>query len=280
MKAYAKVNVGLDVTGKTDNGYHLLKSVMQQIDLFDEIEMDKISEDRIILECNNANLPCDEHNLAYKAALSMKEKYAIKSGVKIYLKKMIPIAAGMAGGSTDAAAVIKGMNELFDLKLSFEDMKKIGVKLGADIPFCLLGGCALAEGIGEKLTAVKSSPEMYFLIAKPLLDISTKYVYTHLQLNEVNHPDMDGVLKGYADNNVDMIVSSMGNVLESVTASENAIINELKAAINKLGADGVLMSGSGPTVFGIFKDFEKAKEAEESLKRDYSDIFIKAVKRV
>ena len=275
LKAYAKINIGLDVTGKTDNGYHLLKTVMQQVDLYDVITIER-AEKGIDFSCDSKDVPSDDTNLAVKAAKLMTETYGIKEGVKINLNKNIPVAAGMAGGSTDGAAVIIGMNKIFDLDLTMQDMIDTGVKIGADIPFCIQGGCAIAEGIGEKLRELDNRTEMYTLIAKPPINVSTVHVYKTLKWQEVTHPDMDRVIKGIMAGSMDDIVAGMGNVLESVTCSEYDIINELKKSMMDLGASGSLMSGSGPTVFGLFKNKEEAMSAERGLKDIYPDVFVKA----
>lgn len=275
LKAYAKINIGLDVTGKTDNGYHLLKTVMQQVDLYDVITIER-AEKGINFSCESKDVPSDDTNLAVKAAKLMTETYGIKEGVNISLNKNIPVAAGMAGGSTDGAAVIIGMNKVFDLDLTMQEMIDTGVKIGADIPFCIQGGCAIAEGIGEKLRELDNRTEMYTLIAKPPINVSTVHVYKTLKWQETDHPDMDRVIRGIMAGSMDDIVASMGNVLESVTCSEYDIINELKKAMLDIGASGSLMSGSGPTVFGLFKNKEEAMSAEKRLKDLYPDVFVKA----
>lgn len=276
LKAYAKVNIGLDVVGKTDKGYHLLESVMQQVDLYDILTLE-VAEEGITLVSSSPDIPCDNTNLAYKAAQLMKEEFSIKEGVLITLDKRIPVAAGMAGGSTDGAAVLSGINRLFDLNCSPEKLKELGLRLGADVPFCIQGGTALAEGIGEILTPLQSAPEMYLLIAKPGLMVSTKYVYENLSLDTVSHPDMKKMRQAFEEKDFQGMISNLGNVLESVTAKEYPIIGELKNAMTKIHAAGTLMSGSGPTVFGIFDTMDKALEGEKCLKEKYPDIFVKAV---
>ena len=275
--AYAKINIGLDVVGKLDNGYHSLKSVMQQVDLYDVITLSVREKPVVFLESNSNIIPLDATNLAYRAAELMRNTYRIEKGVAIYIDKRIPMAAGMAGGSTDAAAVIEGMNVLFDLKLSKEEMQRVGVKLGADIPFCLQHGCALCEGIGDVITPLNNNTQMAVLIAKPDIDVSTAHVYKSLQHDKLVHPDMNKVVAGITKGDLKTVCSSMGNVLESVTASEYEIIDALKASMIKCGAAGSLMSGSGPTVFGLFEDMKEAKRAEQVLKVQYPNIFVQAV---
>lgn len=280
-KAYAKINIGLDIVGKKENGYHLIKTIMQQVDLYDVIGLEKI-DSGVVLETNSPDVPTDDSNLASKAARILIDRYAIDGGVKIKLDKRIPVAAGMAGGSTDGAAVLMGVNDLYELGLSLDELCEIGVTLGADIPFCIKGGCALCEGIGEEMTTINHKASMYALITKPNLFVSTKHVYEALGLSVgpavgPDHPDVDQVI--YAFNNADtvMIAKTMGNYLEKVTASEYEIINALKKDILEAGAIGSNMSGSGPTVFGIFDDFSKAKKAEEIVSLKYPDIFVRAV---
>ena len=278
-KAYAKINIGLDIVGKTDNGYHLLNSIMQQVDLYDVITVSREDEDgySITIDSNNHDIPLDETNLAYKAADILMKEYKLSGKVSIYIDKHIPMAAGMAGGSTDGAAVLELINELYELGLSKDELKSIGVKLGADIPFCIEGKGAICQGIGEIMTPLGTAPDMAVLIAKPPISISTKYVYTHLKLDSVTHPDMDKVITAYKSGDLKTIADSMGNVLESVSEKENEIITSLKASMLEEGAVGSLMSGSGPTVFGLFEDMTLASKAGEKMKEKYPDVFIQAV---
>ncbi|MGN0347338.1 MAG: 4-(cytidine 5'-diphospho)-2-C-methyl-D-erythritol kinase [Lachnospiraceae bacterium] len=286
LRAYAKVNLGLDVVGTTEKGYHLLRSVMQQVDLFDVITIEKIPniecdyagfDSRITVIANNDEIPVDRTNLVYRAAEKIMIHSGMKENVKISIDKRIPIAAGMAGGSTDAAATFIGMNELFDLQFSLEQLMDMGVTIGADIPFCIMGNTALAEGIGEILTPITTVPEMTLLITKPKLNVSTKYVYEHLDMDTIQHPDTEGLLDALKQQDLRKMISCMSNVLESVTGEEYPIIGELENAILETGADGAIMSGSGPTVFGIYADGIRAFEAEQVMSEKYPDIFVKAV---
>ena len=262
FKAYGKINLGLDVVRRLENGYHEVRMIMQSVKLADIVTMKQISEDKIVVRTDQENLPCDERNLAYKAAKLMKEKYSVQDGVEIFLEKHIPMAAGMAGGSADFAAVLKGMNELFGLGLTLEDMQKTGVKLGADVPYCLMGGCALSEGIGEVLTALKAPPACTVLLAKPDIDVSTKYVYEHLKLDTLErHPDIDGMMQDIEEGNLEKLCGKLENVLESVTGKEYPVIGEIEKIMKDAGAPAAVMSGSGPTVFGIFKGTKAAETA-------------------
>lgn len=261
LKAYAKINIGLDVTGKLPDGYHLVKMIMQNIDLYDEVVLTENLSGDIRLDMNVDFLPTDERNLAYKAAKLMKEDFGIDRGIDIYIRKNIPAAAGMAGGSTDAAAVMTGMNKLFDLNIDRNILMEHGLKLGADVPYCIMGGTALAEGIGEKLTQLSPCPDCYVLVAKPDISVSTAYVYTNLVLDDTTvHPDIDMVRNALESGDIRTAAQNMGNLLENVTQKEYPVISEIKHIMDDNGALGSLMSGSGPTVFGLFDDYGTALE--------------------
>lgn len=267
-KAYAKINLSLDVTGRLDNGYHLVKMIMQTVGIYDELTFTKTSgEISITSDCGE--LPLDQNNLIYKAILLMKERYHIQESVKVHLQKNIPIAAGMAGGSTDAAATLKAMNVLFDLEADEKTLCEIGVKIGADVPYCIMGGTALSEGIGEILTKLPKAPECILLVAKPDINVSTKYVYEQLDSKEAYpHPDVDGMVEAIQCGDLTGITTRLGNVLENVTVEVHPIINTIKNVMLSEGALGSLMSGSGPTVFGIFASEEQAKKAYDVIKRE------------
>ena len=268
LKAPAKINLGLDVLGRRDNGYHDVRMVMQSIGLYDDVTIEKVEEPGICLEINLDFLPTDERNIAYKAAKILMDEFAISTGVKIKLEKHIPVAAGMAGGSTNAAAVLEGMNRLFSLGLTQKELMERGVKLGADVPYCIMKGTALAEGIGEILSPLPPLPECYILIAKPGISVSTKEVYEELDSKEIpEHPEIDGILEGLEEANLEKIVSAMGNVLERVTVQKYPVIDEIKQVMKKAGAMNAMMSGSGPTVFGIFKDRETAELAQKEIQK-------------
>ena len=257
-KAYAKINLGLDVVRRLENGYHEVRMIMQTVGICDVLTLEKTAEG-IFVTTDNGELPTDENNLIYKAARMMKEKYQIDQGVRIHLEKHIPIAAGMAGGSTDAAGTFIGMNELFACGATEEELRELGVKVGADVPYCIMGGTALAEGIGEILSKLPSPPQCYLLIAKPDINVSTKYVYEHLDAEGVEvHPDIDGMIGALKENDLNGIVNRLGNVLENVTVKKYPVIQQIKDIMLENGAQGSLMSGSGPTVFGIYTKEETA----------------------
>lgn len=264
-KAYAKINLGLDVIGRLPNGYHEVKMIMQTVGIYDVLTLEKIPEG-IMVTTDNGELPTDENNLIYKSAKLMLDRYHLSGGVKIHLEKNIPIAAGMAGGSTDAAATFIGMNELFEIGATQEALRELGVKVGADVPYCIMGGTALAEGIGEVLSPLPAPKDCYLLIAKPDINVSTKYVYEHLDAEGVEkHPDIDGMIQALKQESLDGVIERLGNVLETVTVKKYPIIQDIKQIMLENGAEGSLMSGSGPTVFGIFKEEEKAKKALQIL---------------
>ena len=267
LKALAKINLGLDVLGRRENGYHDVRMVMQSIYLYDNVTIEKTQGPGIQLTTNLYYLPVDEKNIAYKAAKMLMDEFQIKSGVKILLDKHIPVAAGMAGGSSNAAAVLVGMNILFELGLSQEELMERGVKLGADVPYCVMRGTVLAEGIGEVLTPLDPMPKCYFLIAKPAISVSTKVVYEKLDSKEIeDHPDIDAIIEGLQAQDLKKIASSMGNVLERVTEDDYPIITDIKNVMMEAGALNAMMSGSGPTVFGIFADKKTAKEAQRKMR--------------
>lgn len=267
LRAFAKINLGLDVIRRREDGYHDVRMIMQTIQMYDQLEMEKKGSKGIALTTNLSYIPVNENNLVYKAAKLLMNQYQIQEGVSIHLNKFIPVAAGMAGGSSDAAAALVGMNKLFRLGMSKEELMKVGVKIGADVPYCIMRGTALSEGIGEKLTALPSLPACYILIGKPGVSVSTKFVYTNLKLDEkTKHPDIDGMLDALQRQDLYGITDRMENVLESVTVPAYPVIQEIKDHMKAHGALNALMSGSGPTVFGIFDDKKKAEFACEKLK--------------
>ena len=267
LKARAKINLGLDVVRRREDGYHEVKMGMQMLRLYDQIEIEKTQESGIVVRSNLSFLPTDERKIAYKAAKVMIDQFGLEQGVIIRIEKHIPVAAGMAGGSTDCAAVLYGMNKLFGLRLNQKKLRELGVKLGADVPYCLMRQTALSEGIGEILTPISPLQDCPILIAKPSVSVSTRHVYEHLKLDEQTmHPDIDGIVTALADGDLYGVTDRMANVLETVTVPEHPVIDEIKKQMMASGAVNALMSGSGPTVFGIFDDEEKAKKACEDMK--------------
>lgn len=267
LKALGKINLGLDVLGRRENGYHDVRMVMQTVYLYDRIIMKKSKTPGIRLETNLYYLPVNENNLAYQAAQMLMDEFHIEEGVSIQLDKHIPVAAGMAGGSSNAAAVLFGMNRMFSLGLSQKELMERGVKLGADVPYCIMRGTVLAEGIGEILTPLSPMPKCYVLIAKPAINVSTKMVYEKLDSHEIeDHPDIDGILAGLKAGDLKKVAGSMGNVLERVTVDAYPVIDQIKKMMIKEGALNAMMSGSGPTVFGIFEEKATARKAADAIR--------------
>lgn len=267
LKALGKINLGLDVLGRRENGYHDVRMVMQTVYLYDRIIMKKSKTPGIRLETNLYYLPVNENNLAYQAAQMLMDEFHMEEGVSIQLDKHIPVAAGMAGGSSNAAAVLFGMNRMFSLGLSQKELMERGVKLGADVPYCIMRGTVLAEGIGEILTPLSPMPKCYVLIAKPAISVSTKMVYEKLDSHEIeDHPDIDGILAGLKAGDLKKVAGSMGNVLERITVDAYPVIDQIKEMMIKEGALNAMMSGSGPTVFGIFEEKATARKAADAIR--------------
>lgn len=268
QRAYAKINIGLDVLRRRADGYHEVRMVMQTVDLYDELLLEKRAEPGVVLQTDNRELPLDGSNLICRAADLLFREKKITEGVKITLTKRIPIAAGMAGGSADAAAVMRGLNELFGLEYSVPELQKLGVKLGADIPYCIVGGTMLSEGIGEVLSPLPAPPEAFLVIAKPDINVSTAFVYGNLHADLLQcHPDIDGMIKALREGDLRGITDRFGNVLETVTVREYPVIEEIKELLRAEGAENALMSGSGPTVFGVFREEDAAKRAAQAVEK-------------
>ena len=268
LKAFAKINLGLDVVGVRDDGYHLMKMVMETIPLYDWVRIKVSGQSQVRVKTNLGYLPTDKKNIAYQAARLLVDEFGIRQGVDIQLEKRIPVAAGLAGGSTNAAAVLKGMNQLFELGLTEEDLMERGLKLGADVPYCIKGGCALATGIGEILSPLPSLPKCSILLLKLPFSISTRVVYQEFdQLENIPHPPIDELIRGLEEQSLEKVAQSMGNVLELVSIPKHPRIQMVKEELVKQGAMASLMSGSGPTVFALFKNREEALFAKRKIER-------------
>ena len=267
LRALAKINLGLDVLRKREDGYHELRMIMQTINMYDQLDIEISKTPGIKITTNLPFIPVNESNLVYKAAKLLMDEFQVEQGITVDLQKFIPVAAGMAGGSSDAAAAMIGVNRLFGLGLSVKELMERGVKIGADVPYCLLRGTALAEGIGDKLRALPACPDCYVLIGKPAISVSTKFVYENLHANELEyHPEIDKMLEAIQWHNLNKIADSMGNVLETVTIPHYPVIQEIKDHMKEHGALNAMMSGSGPTVFGLFDDKATAENACEALR--------------
>jgi len=268
LKAMAKINLGLDVIRRREDGYHEVRMIMQNIDLYDLITIEKTNDKGIQIITNLNYLPTNEDNLVYKAAKLLMDEFATGEGVNINLNKYIPVAAGMAGGSADAAAVLYGINKMFCLGLCEKELMERGLKIGADVPYCIMRGTALSEGIGEILTPLPAAPYCHILIAKPGISVSTKHVYEKLHIDEIaKHPDINGIVEAIKEQDLEKMANKLENVLETVTIKEYPIIEKIKDFMKSRGALNALMSGSGPTVFGLYDNKEVAMKAYKELKQ-------------
>lgn len=274
VKAYAKINISLDVVGKREDGYHLLEMIMQNIEVYDILRFNK-NDDGINIECNKNYIPTDERNLVYKAAKLFIDTYAVKGGVDISINKNIPVAAGLAGGSTDAAATLIAMQRVYDVNISQEELCKLGLQIGADVPYCIIGGTALCEGIGESVTILSPFKGHILVLVKPNFGVSTKEVYKTLDIDKIyKHPDTKSLIKAIEQNDIKYISENMKNVLENVTLKKHTILKDIKEKMVKMGAMGSMMSGSGPSIFGFFDDMLKAQRCYEHFKEKYKEVFI------
>lgn len=251
VKAPAKINLSLDVLHKRPDGYHEVKMVMTTIDLADRIELIPLASDTIQIISHNRFVPDDHRNLAYQAAKLLKEMFGVRQGVGISIAKTIPVAAGLAGGSSDAAATLRGLNKLWKLGLTLDELAELGAKIGSDVSFCVYGGTAVATGRGEKIEHIPAPPPCWVILAKPTIGVSTAEVYRNLNLNTINHPDVDGMIQAIKNRDYQKICSLVGNVLEDVTLKMHPEVAHIKEQMKRFGADAVLMSGSGPTIFGL-----------------------------
>lgn len=276
LKSRAKINLSIDVLGKRKDGYHLVEMIMQTIDLYDVIKIRELSSDDIIIKSNSKDIPLDETNIVYKAINLLRDKFNINKGIEVFLQKNIPIAAGMAGGSSNAAAILVGLNKLWSLNLSELDLQELGLNLGADVPFCISGKTALAKGIGEELTFVKGLPkDISILICKPEIFVSTKDVYEGLDLNNIQiRPNNEKLLEYLKEEDVSSLAENMVNVLEGVTSNSYIEIKDIENTMMENGALGSMMSGSGPTVFGLYKNREDALSCKKNLLRKYKQVYI------
>lgn len=276
LKSRAKVNLSIDVLGKREDGYHLVEMIMQTIDLYDKLKITEIEENSILIKSNSLDIPLNEDNIMYKAVNLLKNQFNIEKGIEISIEKNIPVAAGMAGGSSNAAAVLVGLNKLWNLGLSENELKDIGLKLGADVPFCIIGGSALAEGIGEELTNIKGLPEnLNILVCKPNIFVSTKEVYQSLNMDKVKRrPQNKELIDALQKEDVKFISENMVNVLEEVTSLNYSEIGQIEDIMIKNKALGSMMSGSGPTVFGLFDNKDCAIKAKEDLQAKYNQVYL------
>ncbi|MBS7181958.1 MAG: 4-(cytidine 5'-diphospho)-2-C-methyl-D-erythritol kinase [Eubacterium sp.] len=268
LKAYGKINLALDVLRKREDGYHDLDMIMQMVDVYDDIIIEKNNIKDIVVKTDKAVLSNGKDNLAYMAAKTLMDEFGISQGVIITINKRIPIAGGMAGGSSDCATTMIGINQMFNLGLDKKALMERGVKLGADVPYCILGGTAIARGIGEVLTPLKTPPQCHVIIAKPPVSVSTAFVYGHIRPNQIKkHPDVEKMVEAINNQDLKMLAGLLSNVMEEVTIPEYPVIQDIKEVMLENGALNSIMSGSGPTVFGLYDDKESAEKTVELLKK-------------
>jgi len=273
-KAAAKINLSLDVLRKREDGYHEVEMIMTMVDLADRIEMQELPRDTIIISSQAGYIPLDEKNLAFQAARLIKDRYDVKQGVYIHLDKKIPVAAGLAGGSSDAAATLRGLNRLWKLGIPTEELQKLGAELGSDVPFCVTGGTAIARGRGEQLEPIGSPPQCWVVLAKPPINVSTADVYGRLNAGRISHhPSTEEMTTAIREKNFQKVCANLGNVLEEVTLELYPEVRQLKSVMQRLGADGVLMSGSGPTVFGLCAKESKAIRVYNGLRGFCKEVY-------
>lgn len=273
-KAPAKINLLLDVLHKRDDGYHEVEMIMTMVDLADRLEMMELPRDTIFISSQAGYIPLDEKNLAFQAARLIKERYDVRTGVYIHLDKRIPVAAGLAGGSSDAAATLRGLNRLWKLNIPTEELQLLGAELGSDVPFCVTGGTALATGRGEKLEPIATPPQCWVILAKPPIHVSTQEIYGKLNAKEIqHHPSVPRMLRAIEQQQFADMCQAMGNVLEDVTVKVHPEVKQIKECMLRLGADGVLMSGSGPTVFGLVSKEAKVARIYNGLRGFCKDVY-------
>ncbi|MFL6561573.1 MAG: 4-(cytidine 5'-diphospho)-2-C-methyl-D-erythritol kinase [Bacillus sp. (in: firmicutes)] len=251
VKAPAKINLALDVLHKRSDGYHEVEMIMTTIDLADRVELSLLDEDKIHILSHNRYVPDDQRNLAFQAAQLLKDRFNVKQGVLISIEKTIPVAAGLAGGSSDAAATLRGLNKLWNLGLTMDELAELGSEIGSDVSFCVYGGTALAKGRGEMITELPAPPTCWVILAKPFIGVSTAEVYRRLDTNKMAHPNIPGMIEAINEHDYQKVSKNVGNVLEDVTLNLHPEVALIKEQMKRFGADAVLMSGSGPTVFGI-----------------------------
>ncbi|MFC4811891.1 4-(cytidine 5'-diphospho)-2-C-methyl-D-erythritol kinase [Paenibacillus sp. GCM10023250] len=274
-KAPAKINLLLDVLRKREDGFHEVEMIMTMVDLADRLEMEELHSDSIIISSQAGYIPLDEKNLAFQAARLIKDRYNVRKGVYIHLDKNIPVAAGLAGGSSDAAATLRGLNRLWELGISEEELRVLGAELGSDVPFCVTGGTAVARGRGERLERIENPPQCWVILAKPPINVSTADVYGKLRASELkDHPSTKEMLEAIASGSFAGVCANLGNVLENVTLKLHPEVRQLKETMQRLGADGVLMSGSGPTVFGLVSKEAKVSRVYNGLRGFCKEVYV------
>ncbi|MCT8136364.1 4-(cytidine 5'-diphospho)-2-C-methyl-D-erythritol kinase [Anaerobacillus sp. CMMVII] len=272
IKAPAKINLSLDVLHKREDGFHEVEMIMTTVDLADRIELTLLEEDRIMIDVSEGFVPSDSRNLAYQAAQLLKDKFQVVKGVRIFIQKNIPVSAGLAGGSSDAAATLRGLNQLWSLGLSLDELAVLGAQIGSDVSFCVYGGTALATGRGEKIQHISAPPPCWVILAKPPIGVSTAEVYRNLKITDLTHPNIESMVAAIEGHDYEGICHQLGNVLESVTFNLYPEVQRIKEQMIRFGADGVLMSGSGPTVFGLVKHESRMSRIYNGLRGFCNDV--------
>lgn len=273
-KAPAKINLGLDVLYKREDGYHELEMVMSSVDLADHLSFERLSENKIIIETNKAFLPLDHHNNVYQAASIIKKRYGISEGIKIIIKKNIPVAAGLGGGSTDCAAALRGLNRLWKLNLSMEEMIDIGMYIGTDVPYCLYGTTSFITGKGEIVKTLQPLPACWVILVKPKMSVSTRKIFQQVDTSQITHPDMKNLMARILNQDYQGMLAYMGNSLEDVTIAKYPIVQQIKSRMMRYGADVALMSGSGPTVYALCKKQSRAKRIVNGVKGFCDEVYM------
>lgn len=273
VKAPAKINLTLDVLHKRPDGYHEVEMIMTTVDLADRIGLERREDGIIRISAADRFIPEDRRNLAYQAAELLKHTYGVTEGVTITIEKNIPVAAGLAGGSSDAAATLKGLNKLWKLGRSIDELAELGAKIGSDVPFCVYGGTALATGRGERIRHLPAPPNCWVILAKPKIGVSTADVYGNLKLDKLSHPPTEQMIKAIGTKDYRLLCNSMGNVLETVTMDLYPEVRVLKEQMQRFGADSVLMSGSGPTVFGLVEHESRVHRIYNALRGFCEEVY-------
>lgn len=273
-KAPAKINLALDVLSKRNDGFHNVEMLMTTIDLADRIKLTSLEEDRIEISLESRFVPSDERNLAYKAALAFRKKYGITKGIHIHIEKSIPVSAGLGGGSTDAAAVLRGLNRLWSLDRPMDELAELGARIGSDVPFCVYGNTGIAKGRGEIIQKLASPPPCWVVLAKPDIGVSTRTIFQRIILDDLTHPKIGQIISALENKNFDQMCSNIGNVLEDITLRVYPEVRRIKNAMIQAGADGTLMSGSGPTVYGLVEHYSKAKRIYNGMRGFCHEVYL------
>lgn len=273
-KAPAKINLGLDVLARRDDNYHELEMVMTSVDLADRIQLEEIDGNRIEIESNKAFLPTDSRNNVYQAIALVKRKFQIQRGIRVYIQKQIPVAAGLGGGSSDCAAALRGINKMWDLGLSLAELSDLGLEIGTDVPYCIYGNTSYVTGVGEKVTSLPAMPQCWVVLVKPRFSVSTPTVFRNLEVEALHHPDICGLIKAIEEQSYQQMIQCMGNSLEAVTITRHPVIQQIKERMMRFGADAALMSGSGPTVFGLCDKRSRAQRVYNGLKGFCDEVYM------